>query len=120
LLDDLAKVTDQQRGCIRFSRWERGSILPRRYQCVPTEAEARDFPPARRCLPAQFNSRRFSRPDYAQLAAIRQPEILSASEAGAEVGAFASELNQIRLANLQVKLREFVPVSLTAAIIADS
>jgi len=120
LLNDLAVVDDQQAGCIRFSRWERGSVLPRRFQCVPGEAQARDCPPNRRCLPAQFNSLRFGRPDYAQLAAIRQPEILSASEAGAEVGAFASELNQIRLANLQVKLREFMPVSLTAVVVAET
>lgn len=120
LLNDLAVVDDQQSGCIRFSRWERGSVLPRRFQCVPTEAQARDCPPNRRCLPAQFNSLHFGRPDYAQLAAIRQPEILSASESAAEVGAFASELNQIRLANLQVKLREFMPVSLTAVVIAET
>lgn len=120
LLNDLAVVDDQQSGCIRFSRWERGSILPRRFQCVPTEAQARDCPPDRRCLPANFNSLRFGRPDYAQLAAMRQPEILSASESGAEVGAFASELNQIRLANLQVKLREFMPVSLTAVVVAET
>jgi hypothetical protein len=120
LLNDLTVVDDQQAGCIRFSRWERGSTLPRRFQCIPNGAQARDCPPNRRCLPAQFNSLRFGRPDYAQLAAIRQPEILSASEAGAEVGAFASELNQIRLANLQVKLREFMPVSLTAVVIAET
>ena len=120
LLNDLVVVDDQQSGCIRFSRWERGSVLPRRFQCVPTEAQARDCPPNRRCLPAQFNSLLFGRPDYAQLAAIRQPEILSASESGAEVGAFASELNQIRLANLQVKLREFMPVSLTAVVVAET
>jgi len=120
LLNDLAVVDAQQSGCIRFSRWERGSILPRRFQCVPTEAQARDCPPNRRCLPAQFNSLRFGRPDYAQLGAMRQPEILSASESGAEVGAFASELNQIRLANLQVKLREFMPVSLTAVVVAET
>jgi hypothetical protein len=120
LLNDLAVVDDQQAGCIRFSRWERGSILPRRFQCVPTEAQARDCPPNRRCLPAQFNSLRFGRPDYAQLGAMRQPEILSTSESGAEVGAFASELNQIRLANLQVKLREFMPVSLTAVVVAET
>ena len=120
LLNDLAVVDDQQSGCIRFSRWERGSILPRRFQCVPTEAQARDCPPNRRCLPANFNSLRFGRPDYTQLSAVRQPEILSASESGAEVGAFASELNQIRLANLQVKLREFMPVSLTAVVVAET
>jgi len=120
LLNELAVVDDQQSGCIRFSRWERGSILPRRFQCVPTEAQARDCPPNRRCLPAQFNSLRFGRPDYAQLAAMRQREILSASESGAEVGAFASELNQIRLANLQVKLREFMPVSLAAVVVAET
>ncbi len=59
-----------------------------------------------------FNSRRFGRPDYAQLAAACPVEIMTGSESGAEVGAFAATLNTIRLGNLQTKLREFMPVGL--------
>ncbi len=120
LLDDLARVEDRQAGCIRFSRFERGSVLPRRFQCVPSEEHLAACPPTRRCLAPRFNSRRFGRPDYVQLAAAGPPEILSASEARAEIGAFASALNPIRLSNLEIKLREFMPVGLLAVIVAET
>jgi hypothetical protein len=73
-----------------------------------------------RCLVPLFNSRTFGRPDYAQLAAACPQEILTASEAGAEVGAFASALNTIRLGNLEIKLQEFLPVGLSALVIAET
>jgi hypothetical protein len=134
LLDELAIVDDQQAGCIRFSRYELGSVLPRRYQCVPSAAQAGACaavplslrssialgPRAFRCLAPLFNSRHFGRPDYCQLAAGCPPEILTASEAGAEVGAFASFLNTLRLDNLDIKLQEFLPVGLTALVIAET
>jgi len=120
LLDDCVVVDDQQAGCIRFSRYERGSVLPRRYQCVPTDDQVAACPPARRCLAPAFNSRRFGRPDYVQLAAGCPPAILTASEQGAEVGAFASRLNTIRLHNLEIKLAEFLPVGLISLVIAET
>jgi hypothetical protein len=118
LLDDTVSVEDQQTGCIRFSRYETGSILPRRYRCVPSEEEVKACSPSLRCVPPRFNSRRFGRPAYAQLAASCSPEILTASAAAAEVGAFASRLDGIRLGNLRIKLQEFMPVGLSAVIVA--
>lgn len=120
LLDDITIVEDRQAGCIRFSRYELGSVLPRRFMCVPSDAETLSCSPQMRCLAPLFNSRRFGRPDYVQLAAACPPEILTASEAGAEVGAFASLLNTIRLENLDTKLREFLPAGLTALVIAET
>jgi hypothetical protein len=120
LLDDVAAVDDQQAGCVRFSRYETGSVLPRRYQCVPTEEQVRACRPPGRCLAPLFNSRRFGRPDYAQPAAACPPAILSASEAGSEVGAFAGALNPLRLANLNTKLQEFMPFGLSAVVIAET
>jgi hypothetical protein len=73
-----------------------------------------------RCLAPLFNARRFGRPDYMQLTTGCPPEILTASEAGAEVGAFATALNTIRLNNLEIKLREFLPVGLSALVIAET
>lgn len=119
LLDDLVTVEDRQTGCIRFSRYELGSILPRRYECVPSDTQAEGCTEFR-CLPPSFNSRRFGRPDYAQLAAACPPEILAASEERAEVGAFAGALNPIRLANLEIKLAEFLPVGLSSVITAET
>ncbi len=120
LLDDVATVEDQQSGCIRFSRYERGSTLPRKYQCVPTDAQDSACPADFRCLAPRFSSRAFGRPDYLQLATTCPPPILTASEAGAEVGAFAGVLNTTRLNNLNLKLREFLPVGLTAVVVAET
>jgi hypothetical protein len=121
LLDELVVVDDQQAGCIRFTRYELGSVLPRRYQSVPDDAQAAlPRPPGGRCLAPAFNSRRFGRPDYAQLAGACPPEILTASEARAEIGAFAGALGAVRLENLLLKLREFMPVSLAPVVIAET
>jgi hypothetical protein len=121
LLDDLALVADQQSGCVRFTRFERGSTLPRRYQCMPNDAQSQTCGGgAARCLPALFNSRIFGRPEYAQLASNCPREILTAGETGSEVGAFAGRQNTTRRLNLQAKLREFMPVGLTAVVVAES
>jgi hypothetical protein len=119
LLCDLARVDDQQTGCIRFSRIEPGSVLPGRYQCLPAEAHGAAGASVPRFAPV-FTSLRFGQPGYAQLAAGCPPELLSASEAGSEIGAFAVALNTLRLANLQIKLAEFLPVGIRALIIAET
>jgi len=119
MLNDLVVVEDRQAGCIRFSRYETGSVLPRRFQCVPDEEEARSCRTAR-CQAPLFASRRWGRPDYLMIAPGGPVALQRASEQGAEVGAFASALNTIRLNNLAIKLREFMPVSLSAVVIAET
>jgi hypothetical protein len=118
LFTDVVIVDDQQSGCFRYSRYERrnpasglSSALPRKFQCVPAEQETRLLSPV-------FYSLQYGRPAYCQLAAACPPEILTASEAGAEVGAFADNLNAIRLSNLALKIQEFLPAGLSADIIA--
>jgi hypothetical protein len=120
ILDERAFVDDQQSGCIRYSRYELGSVLPRRFVCVPDEQTLRATPPYRRAAGPVFNSRRFGRPDYAQLAFTSAAEIDAASEERSEIGAFARVRNPIRLANVRTKLREFMPVGLTALVIAET
>lgn len=120
ILDDVAVAEDRQSGCIRFSRYETGSLLPRRYQCVPSEQDAVACPSGGRCLAPLFNSRRFGRPDYVQLAAATPAQVLSASEEHSEIGAFAGALNSVRLGNLRTKLKEFMPVGLEPVIIAET
>jgi hypothetical protein len=119
LLCDLVRVDDPQTGCLRFTRFEPGSVLPRRYRCLPSEAHGGGAGPVRRPSPV-FTSLIFGRPGYAQLAAGTPPELLTASEEGSEIGAFAGALNTLRLANLQIKLQEFLPVGMTALIIAET
>jgi hypothetical protein len=120
LLNNTALVEDQQSGCVRFTRFEFGSVLPRRYQCLPSESQAKAGANTGRLFAPAFNSLRFGRPDYAQLAATCAQQILTAGEAGAEVGAFSATLNTIRLNNLQTKLGEFMPVGLSAVVVAET
>ncbi len=120
LFDDVALVEDQQSGCVRFTRFEKGSVLPPRYQCIPNETQLASCKGQTRCFAPAFNSRLFGRPTYAQLARGCPDEILSASENGAEVGAFAGTQNTIRLRNLTTKLQEFMPVGLSGVIVAET
>ena len=120
LLNDIAIVNDQQSGCMRFTRFETGSTLPRRYRCVPDETQAAACGGALRCVAPLFNSRRFGRPDYAQLAAACPNVILTAGEDQGEIGVFAGTQNTIRLRNLKIKLQEFMPVGLSPVLVAES
>jgi hypothetical protein len=120
LFDSIVTALDQQSGCVRFTRFEPGSALPRRYQCIPGESQLGACPKNLRCLAPVFNSRIFGLPGYAQLGLNCPGEILRASENGAEVGAFAGAQNTIRLRNLMTKLQEFMPVGLSAVVVAET
>jgi hypothetical protein len=120
LFNDIALIQDQQSGCVRFTRFEKGSVLPRRFQCIPNDTQIASCKGQARCFAPAFSSRQFGRPGYAQLARACPDEILRASENGAEVGAFASTQNTIRLRNLTTKLQEFMPVGLSGVIVAET
>ncbi len=120
ILDEVATVEDRQVGCIRYSRYERDSVLPRKFACVPSSTALHAARLDLRYLAPIFDSRHFSRCDYARLAASSPVEIATASEAGSEIGAFASGRATIRLENLQLKLNEFLPVGLSALALAET
>lgn len=120
LLNDIAIVNDQQSGCIRFTRFQAGSILPRRYRCLPDATQTATGSGVSRLVTPLFHSRRFGRPDYAQLAAACPKTILTAGEDQGEIGVFASTQNTIRLSNLKIKLQEFMPVGLSPVIVAEN
>jgi hypothetical protein len=120
LFNDVVTVNDQQTGCIRFSRIAIGSVLPRRYRCIPDQTQTSTCNTAIKPALPSFNSRRFGRPDYAQLAASCPNSILTAAEDQGEIGVFASTRNTIRLRNLSIKLQEFMPVGLSPVIIAEN
>jgi hypothetical protein len=113
LLRDVAVADDRQRGCIRYSRYQRGSALPRRYRCVPSESQRGASTPI-------FTSLRFGNPAYAQLGAGTAAEVLTASDQNDAPGAFATTLETTRLHNLQTKLAEFMPVGLIPVLIAET
>jgi len=62
LLDEIAVVDDQQSGCVRFTRFERGSVLRDGNQCIPNDAQVQSCGGFVRCLAPVFNSRIFGRP----------------------------------------------------------
>jgi hypothetical protein len=120
LLCDLVQVDDSQHGCVRFSAWTDGSIVPRQYESVriPQEAEL-------------FTSTDFGHPAYCQLLATADTAIVPASGAapptaptitggaqnGSEMGAFARENNPIKERGLLIKYREFLPAGLVPVLI---
>jgi hypothetical protein len=120
ILNDVARVENAQHGCVRFSAWSTGSILPRKYECVEIAPRT-----------ALFTSRHFAQPGYAQLrsdvdrfvkavsggGAINRSSIREGSQNGSEMGAFSSELASIKERSLLIKFEEFMPVGLVPVIV---
>jgi hypothetical protein len=97
---------DRTGGCVRYTRYLNGSLLPTRFRTTSA--------------PAAFCSRRFGRVDYALLDVATDPAVRTASSQGAEPGVFASARDATRADNLMTKLREFVPVRLVPVAIAQT
>jgi hypothetical protein len=119
ILQDLAVVDDAQQGCVRFSAWTQGSVLPRKYESVSIAQ-----------LAPLFTSERYGEPGYAQLhqgvdSAILpvpsggppQNTIFSGAQNGAEMGAFAREGNPIKESALLIKYQEFMPAGLVPVLV---
>jgi hypothetical protein len=115
ILDDRVVVEDVQHGCVRFSAWATGSVLPRRYESVEVAASA-----------PLFASDDFGQPGYAQLLGNADRHIIQPSEgasireggpAGSEMGAFAKEINAIRERSLLIKYQEFMPLGLSPVVV---
>ena len=114
-------VARRQQGCMRFCYVTPGSRTPRRYECQPDlvtkdktgEAKARE---ERRVRP-RFNSTRYGRPDYCQLADDCADEIRRGADDESEMGVFHDLYQPQRLANLRARLDEYTPAGMDAAII---
>ncbi|MDA9504179.1 hypothetical protein XI09_05255 [Bradyrhizobium sp. CCBAU 11386] len=119
ILQQLAEVDDIQHGCVRFSAWADGSVLPRKYECVRIPQGA-----------PLFTSTDFGQPGYAQLLPLadaqilpkatkdeRQNTISAGAEDGSEMGAFARDKNPIKQRALLLKFLEYMPAGLSPVII---
>jgi len=117
ILDDFARVDNAQEGCVRFSAWSTGSLLPRRYESVRIAAGA----------PIMV-SRRFGEWGYAQLhdgadSAVLDgntgaaPSLLTGSHDGSEMGVFSRDAAAVKDRSLLIKLREFLPIGLSPVLI---
>jgi len=107
-------VRRKQNGCVRFSYLAPGSATPRRYHCLPPD-DASDAENAR--LTSGFTSTRFSDPGYAQLSRYAPLEIATGAADGSEIGAFHFLMNPQRRQNLLMRLDEYLPFGLSAALI---
>jgi hypothetical protein len=114
LLDDFTVVEDTQHGCLRFTAWPAGSLVPRQYECVQIAVQS-----------PLFTSREFGQPGYAQLLASADLAILSTgpgtilqgAQNGSEMGAFAREKNPIKESSILIKYQEYMPLGLSPVLI---
>ncbi len=137
-------VARRQKGCLRFSYVSPDSRTPRRYRCQPDlvekiveealikDAEESGDPPpdqlkiqlmkqfeAKRVRPL-FNSIRYGTPTYCQLAMCSADEIKRGADDESEMGVFHDLFQPQRMANLQVRLDEYLPARMDIGIIVSS
>ncbi|MEH2236623.1 hypothetical protein [Nostoc sp.] len=115
ILYDAVTVENYQQGCVRFSAWATGSVLPRPYESVKIAQRS-----------PLFTSLRFGQPGYAQLqlgadAAIIAGQtgatITTGAQDSSEMGAFACEKHPIKERSLRTKYEEYMPLGLIPVII---
>jgi hypothetical protein len=115
VLDDRMLVEDNQHGCVRFTAWTTGSVLPQQYESV-------EIPPG---API-FTSRDFGQPGYCQLrtdadrailAGGPRPSITEGGPTGSEIGVYAREMNAIKRKSLLIKFQEFMPLGLSPVVV---
>lgn len=104
------RVDQRQEGCVRFSYVPPGSRTPRRHQCQPAD----DVDPRR--VQPEFTSLRPADAGYGQLSLRAPTEITTGAEDGGEMGAYQHLLAAQRVANLRVRLDEYLRFGLEAGI----
>ena len=105
ILQMLAAVDDTQDGCIRFTAWADGSVLPRKFESVRIPQGA-----------PLFTSTDFGQPGYARLAEGAPAALRQGAADASEIGAFSALQESRRRAQLHAALDEHLPASLTADI----
>ena len=106
LFSGVVTVADNQAGCVRFSGWTRGSVLPSQYQSIQLDPD-QDL----------FASTTFGDPRFAQLLPTVPASVATGAEDGSELGAYSRDKNPIRQHALLLKYQEFMPVGVTPVII---
>jgi hypothetical protein len=137
LFDGLVLAQRIQTGCLRFSYVPPGSHAPRRYRCQPDLAVRREIGRRERLaggpisdaekdlvrtrlgqrIRPEYTSEDYGRPAYLQLSLKAAPEIMTGSEDGSEIGAYAHLKQPQREANLRLRLEEYLPFGLEAGLI---
>jgi len=118
-------VARRQIGCMRFCYVPPESRTPRRFNCQPdgvTKALTNANEKTREQLRVkpQFNSTRYGKPTYCQLAQSCAVEITRGAEDESEMGVFHDLYQTQRLANLRMRLQQFTPAGADVGIILAS
>ncbi len=103
LITGKTTVTDNQKGCFRFSAAMEESRLPRPYESHLFLKDTNHW----------FTSRNFGNPGYAQLSDTAPVILKRGAENGSEMGAFNNLLSPIKLDDLKNKIDEYMPFGLT-------
>lgn len=101
-------VLDHQKGCIKYSYFSGdGDVLPQNYACVDaTEATL------------AFTSTWFADPGYGQLSRTSDERILARGPRDDAMGATNFLLESHKWTNLQIRLREFMPLGVRPVVVA--
>jgi hypothetical protein len=129
-------VARRQLGCMRFCYVMPESRTPRRYQCQPDlimkkiagdmvqEPDESIIQAAQECeanrVHPVFNSVRYGMPVYCQLAECCAVEIKRGADDESEMGVYHHLFQPQRMANLRVRLDEFIPARMDVGIILSS
>lgn len=96
----------RQQGCVRFSFVPEGSLVPRRFSCLP-DAEHPDVLP-------HFTSLQYGDPGYAQLRGATDIALREGADDGSEMGAMHALHQPQREVNLRLRLDEYLRFGLHA------
>jgi hypothetical protein len=115
IMADFAAVDEVQDGCVRFSAYADGSVVPRPYKSATMRAGA-----------PIFTSDSYGQPGYAQLLETADVAIVggatgatisAGAETGSEMGAFSADLNPVKERGLLTKYAEYMPLGLMPVIV---
>ena len=101
-------VERKQEGCVRFSFVPDGSLVPKRFRCVPDDAHPDVLP--------HFTSLRYADPGYAQLRVATDRAIREGADDGGEIGVMHALHQPQRETNLRIRLDEYLRFGLHAGI----
>lgn len=114
IFTSLVLASQTQKGCMRFSWFPLGSITPKAYKCQPSFSGNHDS------VRPVFSSDQYGQPDYLQLEISTPPEILNGADNGSEMGVYYQQFTAQKIANLRLRLDEYLRFGLEAGIFLAS
>ena len=115
IMADFAAADEVQDGCVRFSAYAHGSVIPQPYKSATMPAGA-----------PIFTTDSYGQPGYAQLLETADAAIVggatgasisAGAETGSEMGAFSADLNPVKEQGLLAKYAEYMPLGLMPVIV---